>query len=233
MVLIALAVAIALFWVFLRDRITIEYLISQETAIRAYFESNSIIVFTAAFLIYVLVAALALPGAALLSLVYAWFFGFWSALVLISFASTLGATICFLLSRFLFRDTIEKRFGNRLASFDANFKRDGEFYLFSLRLIPAIPFFLVNLLMGLTPIKSSTYWWVSQIGMLPGTCVFVYAGSSFPSLTELAENGVNGILSIEILIAFSLLAIFPWIARKLLNMFSKSDPESKLADGEP
>lgn len=230
-VLIVVVIAIALFWVFFRDWLTIENLVVQEAGLRSYFQSNPVVVFAAAFLLYVLVAALALPGAALLSLVYAWFFGFWPALMLISFASTLGATICFLLSRFLFRDTIEKRFSSRLSNLDAKFKRDGAFYLFSLRLIPAIPFFLVNLLMGLSPIKAATFWWVSQIGMLPGTAVFVYAGASFPSLKDLEENGVQGILSINVIIAFVLLAIFPWAARKLLNAFKKPAAESRLADG--
>ncbi|MEM9409970.1 MAG: VTT domain-containing protein, partial [Planctomycetota bacterium] len=120
-----------------------------------------------------------------------------------------GATIAFLMSRYFLRDSIQNRFGERLNTFNESLEREGGFYLFTLRLIPAIPFFVINLVMGLTPMRTWTYWWISQLGMLPGTIVFVFAGSSVPSLQELAEQGVGGIVNVQILIAFILLGLFP------------------------
>ena len=222
--MVLLIVMGSLYWVF-DDWLTLENLATQEMQLRGYQEIYPVAVWTIAFLIYVVVTGLSLPGAAVLSLVYAWYFGFWKALVLISFASTLGATLAFLLSRYLFRDAIQNRFGERLKSFNENLEREGAFYLFTLRLIPAIPFFIINLVMGLTPMRTWTFWWVSQVGMLAGTCVFVWAGSSVPSLHELAEKGAGGILSFELVAAFVLLGLFPIVAKKLLATFRASDQE--------
>jgi uncharacterized membrane protein YdjX (TVP38/TMEM64 family) len=135
--------------------------------------------------------------------------------VLVSFASTTGATIAFLLSRYLLRDWIEAKFGQRLAEVNASLDRDGAFYLFSLRLIPQIPFFVINVVMGLTRMRVWTFWWVSQLGMLAGTLVYVYAGSTI-SLNEFAATGISGILTPRLMIALVLLGIFPLLARKLI-----------------
>ena len=118
---------------------------------------------------------------------YGWYFGLAPAVILVSFASTSGATIAFLLSRYLFRDAIQTRFRDQLAKFNQALQREGAFYLFTLRLIPAVPFFVINVVMGLTPIRTLTFWWVSQVGMLAGTIVYVYAGSTIPSLAHLAD----------------------------------------------
>jgi uncharacterized membrane protein YdjX (TVP38/TMEM64 family) len=158
-----------------------------------------------------------------LTLLFGWYFGFWRGLVLVSFASTAGATVAFFLSRYFFRDTIQKRFGDRLTAFNKALEREGAFYLFTLRLIPAIPFFVINVVMGLTPIRPRTYWWVSQVGMLPGTAVFVYAGSTVPNLTTLAEKGVGGILSPQLIVAFVLLGIFPLIVKKVMQRLSRGE----------
>ena len=215
-------ISIFVFWLFFREHLTIERLASHESTLRDWFQASPFLFYVCAFLLYLLVAGLALPGAAALSLVIAWFFGFWPAIILISFASTAGATICFLLSRFLFRGTIERRFGDRVATFDRNFEQDGAFYLFTVRMIPAIPFFLINLMSGLTKIRAWTFWWVSQLGMLPGTVVFVYAGSSFPRLNDLAENGLQGILNFKIIAAFVFIGLFPWFARMGLRAIFKN-----------
>ena len=194
--------------IYFRDRVSLDSLAQQESALRAWQDRSPWLVYSAAFVIYVLVAGLSLPMVTILSLVYAWYFGFWHALILISFASTAGATLAFLTSRFLFHDAIQRRLGDRLAAVNSNLQRDGAFYLFSLRLIPLVPFFVLNLVMGLTPIRTRTFWWVSQIGMLPGTMVYVFAGSSVPDLETLARDGVGSIFTARIWVAFAILAAF-------------------------
>jgi pyruvate/2-oxoglutarate dehydrogenase complex dihydrolipoamide dehydrogenase (E3) component/uncharacterized membrane protein YdjX (TVP38/TMEM64 family) len=161
-------------------------------------------------LLYVATTALSLPGAALLTLGGSALFGVGWGLLLVSFASTLGATLAFLSARFLLRDWVSRRFGDKLATFEAGMAKDGAFYLLSLRLIPLFPFFLVNLLMGLTPIRVSTYYWVSQLGMLPGTFVYVLAGSELATLTSTGK-----ILSPGLVVALTLLGLMPWLMRWL------------------
>lgn len=160
--------------------------------------------------IYVLTTALSLPGAALLTLAGSAVFGILWGLLLVSFASSLGATLAFLSARFLLRDWVETRFGDKLASVQAGMQKEGAFYLLSLRLIPLFPFFLVNLVMGLTPIRVSTYYWVSQLGMLPGTLVYVLAGSELATLTSTGNLFSPGLLA-----ALTLLGLMPWLMRAL------------------
>ncbi|MGQ0530576.1 MAG: FAD-dependent oxidoreductase [Panacagrimonas sp.] len=164
------------------------------------------------FVVYVTVTALSIPGATVMTLAGGAVFGLFWGLLLVSFASTLGATLAFLVSRSLLRDSIQSRYGDRLKSINDGFARDGGFYLFTLRLVPAVPFFLVNLLMGLTPIRTRTFYWVSQLGMLPGTVVYVNAGTELGELTQL-----SGIASPSLIGAFVLLGIFPYLARALVN----------------
>ena len=202
------------------DVLTLKSLAEKESQFREFRLENPVLVFGVAFAIYVAVTGLSLPFAAVLSLVFAWFFGFWRAVVLISFASTAGATVAFLLSRYLFRDAVQNRFSSHLVTINESLRREGAFYLFTLRLIPAIPFFVINLVMGLTPIRVSTYWWVSQLGMLPGTVVYVYAGSQFPDLKTLAEKGAGGILTVPLGIAFVLLGVFPLLVKKIMGQQS-------------
>lgn len=219
----------------LRDVLSLEFLAARETELREFQSRQPWIVFGAAFLIYVLVTGLSLPGATVLTLGYSWYFGFWKALPLVSFASTAGATVAFLLSRFLFRDAIQNRFGKRLRSFNDSLEREGPFFLFTLRLIPAVPFFVINAVMGLTPIATTTFWWVSQLGMLPGTVVYVYAGSRVPDLQTLADKGVNAVFApqqmAQIIGAFVLLGIFPLAVRYLVKRFSRSDIEQQEESG--
>ena len=201
--------------------LSLKSLAQHETQLRQTQIQLPVLVFGLAFFVYVLVTGLSLPGATVLTLVYGWYFGFLPALILVSFASTSGATLAFLLSRFLLRDLIERRFGARLATFNEALKREGPFYLFSLRLNPAVPFFVINAVMGLTPIRAATFWWVSQVGMLPVTIVYVYAGSRVPGLQVLADQGVKAVFTpgqlAQIFAAFVALGLLPLVLRALLK----------------
>ncbi|WP_417383638.1 TVP38/TMEM64 family protein [Gimesia sp.] len=204
-----------------RDVLTLEYLATQEDRWQDFASGHPVLIYLIAFLIYTGITGLSLPGAVPLTLSYGWFFGFWKGLLLVSFASTAGATLAFLTSRYLFRSAIQSRYSDRFASFNRRFEQEGAFYLFTLRLVVAVPFFLINLLMGLTTIRVWTFWWVSQLGMLAGTAVYVYAGTSVPSLQELSRQGARGILSPQLIIAFILLGTFPLLVKKIVNRLQK------------
>jgi uncharacterized membrane protein YdjX (TVP38/TMEM64 family) len=226
-ILAVVLAAVAVGYTQFGDSLSLESLASRAAALRQYQQNYPLLVYGIALLIYVAVTGLSLPGAAALTLLFGWYFGFWRGLVLVSFASTAGATVAFFLSRYFFRDTIQKRFGDRLTAFNKALEREGAFYLFTLRLIPAIPFFVINAVMGLTPLRPHTYWWVSQVGMLPGTAVFVYAGSTVPDLQTLAEKGINAAFPpsqlTQILIAFALLGIFPLLVKKVMQRLSRGE----------
>jgi uncharacterized membrane protein YdjX (TVP38/TMEM64 family) len=208
----------------LSDTLTLENLARQESALRSYRVHHPLLVYGAAFAIYVGVTGLSLPGATVMTLLFGWYFGFVRGLVLVSFASTSGATVAFLLSRYLMRDAVQAKFGDKLKLFNENLEREGAFYLFTLRLIVFVPFFVINVVMGLTPMKTRTFWWVSQLGMLPGTLLYVYAGSTFPTLAALAEKGAKGILTPQLAIAFVALGLFPWLAKKTVGYFKNATP---------
>jgi uncharacterized membrane protein YdjX (TVP38/TMEM64 family) len=160
-------------------------------------------------LAYIAVTALSFPGAAVMTLAGGALFGLVTGTVVISFASTIGATLAFLVSRFLLRDWVQSRFKNKLHAINQGIEKDGSFYLFTLRLVPVFPFFIINLVMGLTPIRTTRFYLVSQMGMLPGTLVYVNAG------TQLAHiDSLKGILSPGLLLSFALLGVFPLLARK-------------------
>ena len=215
---------------FFGESLTLEGLARQEARLRALRSEQPWLVYGLAFGAYVVVTGLSLPGATGMTLLLAWFFGFWRGLVLVSFASTTGATVAFLLSRFVLRDVVQHRFGERLARFNDELEREGAFYLFTLRLIPLVPFFVINLVMGLTPIRTRTFWWVSQLGMLPGTAVYVYAGASMPDLETLSERGAAGIVSPQLVVALILLGLFPLVTRKVLTAVQRrpaADPDAK------
>jgi len=176
--------------------------------LREWYGNNPLLAGLIYFAGYVVVTALSVPGAAVMTLAGGALFGFWYALLLVSFASSIGATLAFLASRVLLRDWVQQRFGRHLGALNAGFEKDGSFYLFSLRLVPLIPFFLINLLMGLLPIRTWPYYWVSQLGMLPGTAVYINAGTQLGRLESL-----SGIVSAPLLGSFVLLALFPFVAR--------------------
>jgi dihydrolipoamide dehydrogenase len=208
-----IAAAIVAFFAFDLGRfLTLDYFKAQQATLATYVQANPLQSALMFFGVYVAVAALSLPGAAILTLVAGAIFGFWQGLLIVSFASTIGATLAFLSSRFLLRDWVQSKFGERLKPINEGVAKDGPFYLFALRLVPLFPFFVVNLVMGLTPIKTWPFYWVSQIGMLAGTAVFVNAGTQLAQITSL-----KGILSPAILGSFVLLGIFPIIAKKVLD----------------
>ncbi|MGX5217517.1 FAD-dependent oxidoreductase [Pseudomonas segetis] len=205
---------IASFFVFdLGQYLNLEALKAQQASLNAQVSAQPLLAAGIFFVIYVGVTALSLPGAALMTLLGGALFGLGEGFLLVSFASTMGATLAMLSSRFLLRDWVQERFGKRLASIDQGVEREGAFYLFALRLVPLFPFFLINLAMGLTRLPVRTFWWVSQLGMLPGTLVYVNAGRELGQLESL-----SGILSPGLIGAFVLLGIFPIIARKLLGL---------------
>ena len=213
LILVAIIVALvaAYFGFGLGRYLTLDYLKSQQAAIDAYVTQRPLAAALAFFVLYVVVTGLSLPGAAIMTLAAGAIFGLAWGTVVVSFASSIGATLAFLASRYLFRDAIQRRYGERLHAFDAGMARDGAFYLFTLRLVPAFPFFLVNLLMGLTPIRTWTYYWVSQVGMLAGTLVYVNAG------TQLARiDTLRGILSPALIGSFVLLGVFPLVAQRVI-----------------
>ncbi|QEL46055.1 TVP38/TMEM64 family protein [Enterobacter sp. LU1] len=169
------------------------------------------------FAVYVLLSALSIPGAALLTLLGGALFSLWEATLLVSFASTLGATLAMLVSRYLLRDWVQRRFAAQMSTIDAGMDRDGARYLFALRLMPLFPFFLVNLLMGLTRLRVSHYWWVSQLAMLPATVIYLNAGRELGKLTSLRD-----ILSPGLLFAFTLLGLLPLVTRWLFSRYIPS-----------
>lgn len=193
----------------------------REQELRAITTARPLATILAAIGIYALFAGLSVPGAALLTLAYGWLFGFGIGLFVVSFGSTAGATLAFLISRYLLRDWVQSRWGELLSRYDASIARDGALYLFSLRLLVAVPFVLVNLLAGLTRIRVVTFWWVSQLGMLPATAAYVYAGSQLPSLDVLARDGMVNVLSLPLAVAFALIGLLPWMLKMAVRVLTR------------
>jgi uncharacterized membrane protein YdjX (TVP38/TMEM64 family) len=213
--LIATAIA-AYLWFDLGQYVSLDAFKAQQAEIIAAKDANPVLYIGGFFLLYIAVTALSLPGAAIMSLVAGALFGLVTGVIIVSFASSIGATLAFISSRFLLRDWVSSKFGERMQAIDDGLARDGAFYLFTLRLIPLFPFFVVNLVMGLTRIKTPTFYWVSQIGMLPATIVFVNAGTQISQIESTA-----GLLSPTLIGSFVLLGCFPWIARGLVAMAKK------------
>lgn len=211
------AVAVVLFLALDLGRfLRLEQLQQSQQALAAWHEQRPLAV-TAGFLaVYVVATALSFPGATVLTLAAGAVFGLAWGTVLVSFASSIGAWLAFLGARFLLRDSVQARFGQRLREIDRGLERDGAMYLFTLRLVPLVPFFVINLAMGLTAIRARTFYWVSQLGMLPGTLVYVNAGTQLAGL-----ESVGGILSPAVLGSFALLAVFPWLARAIVALVAR------------
>lgn len=200
----------------LQNWLSLAQLKAHHTQFMDLYQANPFLVLGVYFGTYVLVAALSIPGATVLTLAAGALFGLPAGLLVVSFASSLGALLAFLGARFLLRESVERRLGERLKAIQGGIQRDGAFYLFTMRLVPIFPFFVVNLVMGLTPIRPWTFYWVSQLGMIPGTAVYVNAG------TQLAQlDSLRGILSPTLLGSFALLGVFPWIARRALAAFDR------------
>ena len=227
MLLLALAIG-AFVALDLGRYLSFEQLKASQASFDQIYAQQPVMVAAVYFGVYVLATALSIPGAVIITLGGGAVFGLWQGLLLVSFASTLGATLAFLASRFVLREWVEARFGQRLADINAGVDKEGAFYLFTLRLIPVVPFFLINLLMGLTRMKTWTYYWVSQLGMLAGTAVYVNAG------TQLAQlDSVRGILSPALLGSFVLLGIFPLLARRVVAAVQKRKVYARWASVRP
>lgn len=216
-ILVTATLLIGLFFAFnLHHVLTLDGLKARMDEFSNWQQSSPALVAAGFFIIYIVVTAFSLPGAAILTLAAGGLFDLTTGFIIVSFASTIGATLAFLVSRYLLRESIEKKFSTRLKSINEGIERDGAFYLFTLRLVPIFPFFLINLLMGLTKIKTLTFYVVSQIGMFAGTIVYVNAG------TQLAQlDSLNGILSFNLLLSFALLGLFPLIAKSIMSSINK------------
>ena len=208
--------------------LSLDYLKSSQSAFESLYAEQPLLVIGSYFAIYVAVTALSFPGAVIMTLAGGAIFGTLWGTVIVSFASSLGATLAFLAARFVLRDSIEARFGNRLAEFNKGIEKEGAFYLFTLRLVPLVPFFVINLLMGLTKMKTLTFYGVSQLGMLAGTAVYVNAGTQLAQLESL-----QGILSPGLIGSFVLLGVFPLLARKVIEMLKGRQVYAKWAHLKP
>jgi uncharacterized membrane protein YdjX (TVP38/TMEM64 family) len=211
--MVVITILIGVFFFFdLHYFLTLESLKSQQQTISTYRDTYPVIATILYALLYIAVTGLSLPGATVLTLAGGALFGLLWGTLIVSFASSIGATLAFLAARFLFRDAVHNKLGDRLKPIDEGIARDGAFYLFTLRLVPLFPFFVINLVMGLTQLKTHTFFWVSQVGMLAGTLVYVNAGTQLAKL-----NSLSGILSPALVGSFALLGIFPLIAKKFVE----------------
>jgi len=216
-ILAGLAAIIAAYFIFdLGSYLTLDGIKRLADQWKGFYADNPAMVLGGFFVIYVAVTAASLPGAAIMTLAAGALFGVVTGTILVSFASTLGATLAFLAARYVLRDSIESRFGERLKTINDGLERDGAFYLFTIRMIPYIPFFVVNLVMGLTRMRTLTFAWVSQIGMLLGTIVYVNAGTRLAQISALSD-----LLSPVLLLSFLLLALVPWIAKGIIALIKR------------
>ena len=213
LLVMVIAVVVALYFALDLGRyFSLDTFKSQQAVIESWRAAQPLTAALIFFLAYVAVTGLSLPGAAMMTLAAGAIFGLLWGTLLVSFASSLGATLAFLVSRFLLRDWVQARFGERLRAINQGVGKEGGFYLFTLRLVPVFPFFMINLLMGLTPMPAATFYWVSQVGMLAGTLVYVNAGTQLAGI-----SGLSGILSPGLIASFALLGIFPLIAKKIVD----------------
>ncbi|MBU4236649.1 MAG: TVP38/TMEM64 family protein [Proteobacteria bacterium] len=218
-IVFAILLLILLFKILHLDQyLTLSYLKESREQFSLLYAERTGLVIAGYMLIYILATALSLPGAVILTLAGGALFGLVTGTIVISFASTIGATLACMVSRFLLRDWVQARFGEKLERINEGIEQEGGFYLFTLRLIPVFPFFVINLAMGLTRIKLSTYYWVSQLGMLPGTLVYVNAGKELGKLETLA-----GILSPSLIFSFVLLGLFPITVKKIVGRIKRKE----------
>lgn len=209
--------SVALFFVFDLGRyFNLEYLKAQQAVMDAYYEREPVTTVVSFFVLYIVITGLSLPGATILTLAAGAIFGLLWGTVISSFASTIGATLAFLFSRYLFREAIQGRYADKLTAINRGIDEEGAFYLFTLRLVPLFPYFIVNLVMGLTTLRILTFFLVSQAGMLAGTIVYVNAGTQIAKIEQLKD-----ILSPELILSFALLGIFPLLAKKTVDYLKR------------
>ena len=214
-VFLVLVSIILVFIVFDLERfVSLSYIKESQAKFQDLAAKHPLPVITSYMVIYILVTSLSLPGATVLTLLGGALFGFWTGLLAVSFASTIGATLACFVSRFLLRDWVQKKLGNKLTAVNEGIKHEGTFYLFTLRLIPLFPFWAINLVMGLTKMPLRTFYWVSQLGMLAGTAVYVNAGKELAKLDSLSS-----ILSPSLIFSFALLGIVPITAKKSIQLY--------------
>jgi uncharacterized membrane protein YdjX (TVP38/TMEM64 family) len=216
-IVVAVIALIAAFKIFnLGDYLTLSYIKESQVRFQEMYAENRLAVIAGYMGIYIIATSLSLPGAAILTLAGGALFGLAAGTIIVSFASTIGATLACFVSRFVLRDWIQQKFGDRLKTVNAGVEKEGAFYLFTVRLIPVFPFWLINLVMGLTKMRLITFYWVSQLGMLAGTIVYVNAGKELAKIDSLA-----GILSPTLILSFVLLGLFPLITKKLLGLYKR------------
>ena len=206
----AAVVLTAAAWHFRHD-LTLAAVAQNQHRLRHFHAEHPLLLPAIVFAVYVASAAVYVPLGIVLSLLSGWLFGLWAGIALVSFATAVGATLALLISRYLLRDAISRRFDQRLAQVDHALERDGAFYLLSLRLVHVVPFWLINLLFGWTTIRVTTFWWATQLGTLPATLLYVYTGTQFPNLDEMASSSLWDILTWKRLAALLLLAVVPLV----------------------
>jgi uncharacterized membrane protein YdjX (TVP38/TMEM64 family) len=215
LILLFIIVLVAAFFIFdLNHYLSLAYLKESRMQFASFYAENTILTIAVYIMIYIAITALSLPGAAIMTLAGGAMFGFIVGVIAASFASTMGASLAFLVSRYILRGWVEKKLGDRLAAINAGIEKEGGLYLLSLRLIPVFPFWIINLLMGLTRMKLVTFYWVSQVGMLAGTMVYVNAGKELGKI-----NSLSGILSPGLIASFIILGLFPLGMKKAMNIF--------------
>lgn len=214
----------ALFKIFHLDQyLTLSYIKASQVKFALLYAEHTVFVIATYMMIYILVTSLSLPGAAVLTIAGGALFGFWIGTFIISFASTIGATLACAISRFLLQDWVQGRFGDKISRINDEVEKEGTFYLFTLRLIPIFPFWVINLVIGVTKIPLSTFYWISQVGMLPGTMVYVNAGKELAKIESL-----SGILSPGLIFSFALLGLFPITIKKIMGFYrSRTGKTSK------
>lgn len=228
-ILILIAALFGAFMAFdLGKYLSLSYIKESQAGFAAFYEKNAALVISAYMGGYIVVTALSLPGAAVMTLAGGALFGLLVGTVAVSFASTIGATLACLVARFLLRDWVQGRFGERLGAINRGLEQEGPFYLFTLRLIPAFPFWLINLAMGLTKMRLRTFYWVSQAGMLPGTLVYINAGRELGRI-----ESASGILSPGLIASFAVLGLFPLAAKKLMALYRRKKGRPPVAAEAP
>ena len=215
-VLMVIGLIIAFRVFHLGEYLTLAYVKESQKHFTMLYEENRALVISVYIAIYLLVTSLSLPGAVVLGLAAGSLFGLLTGTIVVSFASTIGATLACAVSRFILRDWVQKKFGDRLKTVNEGIEKEGAFYLFTLRLIPVFPFWLINMIMGLTKMPLKTFYWVSQIGMLPGTIIFVNAGKELSKI-----DSPSGILSPGLIFSFVLLGLFPITTKKILAFYNQ------------
>ena len=214
--LILISVVI-IFYIFDMDQLlTLENIRVQQELLLNYYDQNKLLVHVTYLFIYIITTTFSLPVALALTLIGGALFGFFYGLVLVSFGSSIGATFAFLIARFIGHDLVKQKYNAQLSKFYIGFEKEGAFYLFALRMVPLFPFFIINIITALMPIKTWTFYWVSQLGMLPATTLYVFAGTQLSEMKSLSD-----IMSPRLILTFILIGLFPILIKKLIKLLKR------------